>query len=92
MNELIHVLDDFRAFNWTPPKYAHLPLLMNDDGTKLSKRNSNMTVEAYRNDGIYPLALLNVIVSSGGGFGNEDHVKLGIKSFDELISKVTSYN
>ncbi|XP_065203765.1 nondiscriminating glutamyl-tRNA synthetase EARS2, mitochondrial [Planococcus citri] len=77
----------YKAFNWTPPKYAHLPLLMNDDGTKLSKRNSNMTVEAYRNDGMYPSTILNVIVSAGGGFKTEAHAKLKLREVDELISK-----
>lgn len=83
------MISTFRAFNWVPPKFAHLPLLMNADGTKLSKRNSNMTVEAYRNDGIYPLALINLIISSGGGFSKvieEDECK--IKRLQDLTKTV----
>lgn len=79
-----------RALSWTPPKFAHLPLLMNADGTKLSKRNSNMTVDAYRNDGIYPIALTNFIISSGGGFRKNDaeNEKCKIKKLDELTRTV----
>lgn len=36
------------AFGWTPPQYAHLPLLLNSDGSKLSKRHGNANVEYYK--------------------------------------------
>lgn len=39
---------DFRAFGWVPPQYAHLPLIQNSDGTKLSKRQGNVNIEHYR--------------------------------------------
>lgn len=38
----------YRAFGWTPPQYAHLPLLLNHDGSKLSKRQNNANIEYYR--------------------------------------------
>lgn len=37
-----------RAFKWVPPQYGHLPLLMNADGTKLSKRQGNINIDHYR--------------------------------------------
>lgn len=58
----------YRAFNWIPPKYAHLPLLMNADGTKLSKRQGNINIGHYRDNGIEPKALINFITLAGGGF------------------------
>lgn len=41
----------FRAFEWAPPEFGHLPLIVNSDGTKLSKRQSDVKVEDYRNKG-----------------------------------------
>lgn len=61
----------YRAFNWIPPKYAHLPLLMNGDGTKLSKRQGNINIGHYREQGIEPQALVNFITLAGGGFRRE---------------------
>lgn len=37
-----------RAFGWQPPTYAHLPLILNPDGTKLSKRHDHANVDYYR--------------------------------------------
>lgn len=62
-----------RSFDWTPPQYAHLPLLTNSDGTKLSKRQGNINIEEYRSRGIYPQALINFITQAGGGGFNRDH-------------------
>lgn len=36
------------AFNWTPPLYAHLPLILNEKGTKLSKRENDANVDYYK--------------------------------------------
>jgi len=38
----------YKAFGWTPPLFGHLPLLVNADGSKLSKRTGDVHVEAYR--------------------------------------------
>ncbi|XP_040151005.1 probable glutamate--tRNA ligase, mitochondrial [Anopheles arabiensis] len=61
----------FHAFGWRPPQYAHLPLIMNPNGSKLSKRQGDVQLEHYRNNGVFPQALLNYITQSGGGFGRE---------------------
>ncbi|OXU22426.1 hypothetical protein TSAR_000637 [Trichomalopsis sarcophagae] len=58
----------YKAFGWSPPQYAHLPLIINSDNTKLSKRQNDIRVEHYRKDGIFPLALVNYITAAGGGF------------------------
>lgn len=77
----------YKAFGWDPPEYAHLPLLMNADGTKLSKRQGDITVNFYRESGILPRALINFVTYSGGGFRRgEKHEGFEIKSYsmDEL--------
>ena len=38
----------YEALGWSPPSFAHLPLIMNADGTKLSKRQGDVHVESYR--------------------------------------------
>ncbi|KAJ1886443.1 hypothetical protein LPJ66_009632, partial [Kickxella alabastrina] len=49
----------FAAFGWPAPQYAHLPLLMNADGSKLSKRNADAPVQNYVDKGYLPAALIN---------------------------------
>ncbi|WVW81906.1 glutamate-tRNA ligase [Kwoniella bestiolae CBS 10118] len=55
----------YKAFGWTPPKFAHLPLLCNPDGTKLSKRKGDTFVEHYMNKGYEPPALINFLALMG---------------------------
>ncbi|KAJ2080300.1 Glutamate--tRNA ligase mitochondrial [Coemansia sp. RSA 988] len=55
----------FRAFGWPIPQYAHLPLLMNIDGSKLSKRNRDGPVQRYIEDGYLPSALVNYTAQLG---------------------------
>ncbi|CAH2099456.1 unnamed protein product [Euphydryas editha] len=86
----------YRAFGWTPPQFGHLPLIVNADGTKLSKRQSDVKVEDYRTKGIYPLALVNYITLSGGGFEHVVGEGIRLKTMDELaeefqIDKITSH-
>lgn len=58
----------YQAFGWKPPRYGHLPLITNSDGSKLSKRQNDIQIDSYRRQGIFPQALLNFIIQSGGGF------------------------
>lgn len=51
----------YRAFNWSPPAFGHLPLIMNADGSKLSKRQNDIKLEYYRERGIFPESLINYI-------------------------------
>ncbi|XP_076312089.1 putative glutamate--tRNA ligase, mitochondrial isoform X2 [Tachypleus tridentatus] len=74
----------YRAFGWTPPVFAHLPLLLNRDGTKLSKRQGDIHVEHFKNVGYFPDAVINFIANMGGGFGKHQR-KLFL--IEELISK-----
>lgn len=51
----------YEALGLTPPQFAHLPLLVNADGTKLSKRTGDVRVESYRDKGFEPEALNNFL-------------------------------
>lgn len=55
----------YQAFGWKPPQFAHLPLLLNPDRSKLSKRQGDIAVEDYLAKGYLPDALLNFIALLG---------------------------
>ncbi|GJQ87046.1 hypothetical protein Trydic_g6805 [Trypoxylus dichotomus] len=86
----------YRAFGWDPPIYGHLPLLVNVDGTKLSKRQGDIQISHYRDREILPQALVNYITISGGGFEKDllRNVRPKCYSMDELVQQfdVTKIN
>ncbi len=55
----------YQAFGWTPPKFIHLPLILNKTGGKLSKRQGDVFVEQYRDKGYLPEAIVNFCVLLG---------------------------
>ena len=77
----------YRALGFEPPKFAHLPLLVNSDGAKLSKRQGDVHVEDFRMKGYYPESVMNFITTSGGGFGFSGNVNSDkLYSMEELIN------
>ena len=73
----------YQAFGWAEPIFAHIPLLLNPDKTKLSKRHGHVSVEEYINDGYLPEALINYITFLGWNPGTEQE----IFSMEELIKE-----
>ena len=71
----------FRAFGWELPVFAHLPLLLNPDKSKLSKRQGDVAVEEYRMKGYLREALVNFVALLGWNPGDERE----IFSLDELV-------
>lgn len=55
----------YRAFGWEAPEFAHLPLILNPDKSKLSKRQGDVAVEDYLKKGYLPEALLNFVAFLG---------------------------
>jgi glutamyl-tRNA synthetase len=55
----------FRAFGVEPPKYAHIPLILNIDGTKMSKRDKGASLLTYGEEGYLPAALVNYLCLLG---------------------------
>ena len=74
----------YNAMRWTPPAFAHIPLIHGPDGTKLSKRHGALGVDAYRDMGYLPEALRNYLLRLGWSHGNEETIETGqaIKWFD----------
>jgi len=75
----------YRALGWEPPEFAHLPLVTNPDGTKLSKRHGDATVESHLARGYLPETVLNYVCLAGGGFSELDPRVL--TSLSELTEK-----
>jgi glutamyl-tRNA synthetase len=55
----------YEFFGWDCPAFAHLPLLLNADRSKMSKRSGDVAVEEYRKKGILPQALINFVALLG---------------------------
>ncbi|HWX22071.1 MAG TPA: glutamate--tRNA ligase family protein [Candidatus Binatia bacterium] len=55
----------FRAFGVEPPKYAHIPLILNIDGTKMSKRDKGASLTTYLDEGYAPEAIVNYLCLLG---------------------------
>lgn len=62
----------YEAFGKTPPKFAHLPMMLNQKGAKLSKRDGAVGVFEYRDAGYAPDALLNYLVRFGWSHGDQE--------------------
>jgi glutamyl-tRNA synthetase len=57
----------YEAFGWSPPRFAHLPLLLNHDRSKLSKRHGSVSIDDFRVEGFLPEALVNFVALLGWG-------------------------
>ena len=92
--EITHVIRGDDHLNNTPrqinilnalgrplPRYAHVPMILGDDGARLSKRHGAVSVVAYRDEGYLPEALLNYLVRLGWSHGDQE-----IFSLDEMIA------
>ncbi len=75
----------YRAFNWKMPEFAHIPLLLNKDKTKLSKRQNDVAVEDYIQKGYLKEAILNFIALLGWNPGEGETQE--IFSMEELVAR-----
>jgi glutamyl-tRNA synthetase len=63
----LHVIM-YNAFGWVPPAFCHLPMVMGQDGKKLSKRHGATSVDEFRRQGYLPDALINYIALLGASY------------------------
>ncbi|MDP2625014.1 MAG: glutamate--tRNA ligase [Candidatus Peregrinibacteria bacterium] len=75
----------YKAFGWDMPQFAHIPLLLNKDKTKLSKRQNDVAVEDYMAKGYLTEAVINFIALLGWHPGSGEIQE--IFSMEELIEK-----
>ena len=73
----------YKAFGWQPTEFAHLPLILNPDKSKLSKRQGDVSVEDFLDKGYLPEALLNFVAFLGWNPKTEQE----LFSLDELTQQ-----
>ncbi len=81
LNNTPRQINILRALGAEPPQYAHVPMILGDDGKRLSKRHGAVSVMQYREEGYLPEALLNYLVRLGWSCGDRE-----IFSLDEMIT------
>ena len=73
LNNAFRQLPIYRAMGWDEPVYAHIPLIFNADGTKMSKRKNAVAVDVYRDElGMLPEAVANYLLRLGWGHGDDE--------------------
>ncbi|MGH8373181.1 MAG: glutamate--tRNA ligase [Gammaproteobacteria bacterium] len=81
INNTPRQINIFKALGAETPQYAHLPMILGPDGTKLSKRHGAVSVMQYREDGFLPEAVLNYLVRLGWSHGDQE-----IFSREEMVA------
>jgi len=71
----------YRAFNWDAPHFAHLPMILGPDKSKLSKRHGATAINEYREMGYLPEAMINFLSLLGWSLDD----KTEIMSVEEII-------
>lgn len=75
----------YNALGWDPPLFAHLPLVLNRDGSKLSKRQNDLHLDTLRTQTFMPESVANFMSLVGGGFDKEYSLDK-VYSFNQLSS------
>ena len=75
----------YNAFGFKMPEFAHIPMILGEDGSRLSKRHGATSVTEYRDKGYLPHALVNFLALLGWSPGNDQE----IISITEMIEKFT---
>lgn len=72
INNTPRQMNILKALGANLPEYAHLPMILGDDGARLSKRHGAVSVMQYRDEGYLPGALLNYLVRLGWSHGDQE--------------------
>jgi glutamyl-tRNA synthetase len=93
LNNTPRQMNMLRALGASLPAYAHLPMILGADGTKLSKRHGAVSVLQYQEEGYLPSALLNYLLRLGWSHGDQELFTRDemIRAFDlEHVGKAAS--
>jgi len=77
----------YQALGYPVPEFAHVPMILGADKTRLSKRHGATSVMVYREMGFLPEALVNYLVRLGWSYGDQEIFSMG-----ELIEKFSLEN
>ncbi len=72
VNNTPRQINILKALGATAPRYAHLSMILGDDGTKLSKRHGAVSVMQYDEDGYLPEAVINYLARLGWSHGDDE--------------------
>ncbi|MGF1644591.1 MAG: glutamate--tRNA ligase [Thiotrichales bacterium] len=72
LNNTPRQINILNALGATLPRYAHVPMILGEDGARLSKRHGAVSVMQYAEDGYLPEALLNYLVRLGWSHGDQE--------------------
>jgi glutamyl-tRNA synthetase len=96
INNTPRQINILRALGFEPPRYAHVPMILGDDGARLSKRHGAVSVISYRDMGYLPEALLNYLVRLGWSHGDQEifSIEQMIELFDisDVNKAASSFN
>jgi glutamyl-tRNA synthetase len=96
INNTPRQINIYHALDAEPPQFAHVPMILGDDGARLSKRHGAVGVMQYRDDGYLPQALLNYLVRLGWSHGDQETFSLAemVELFDiaDVNRKASAFN
>ena len=84
LNNAFRQTQIYRALDWPVPQFAHVPLIHDASGAKMSKRRGTVAVDAYREMGYLPEALRNYLMRLGWSHGDDEIISTedAIRWFD----------
>jgi glutamyl-tRNA synthetase len=96
INNTPRQINILKALGAPVPEYAHVSMILGDDGKKLSKRHGAVGVMQYRDDGFLPEALLNYLVRLGWSHGDQeiftvDEMKASF-SLNDISKSASAFN
>jgi len=96
LNNTPRQINILKALSQEPPRYGHVPMILGDDGARLSKRHGAVSVIQYRDDGFLPEALLNHLVRLGWSHGDQELFSLDqmieLFDIDQVNKSATAFN
>ncbi len=87
VNNTFKQINVFKALKVEPPTYGHVPMILGEDGKRMSKRHGAVGVSEYRDMGILPQAFMNYLARLGWSLGDRE-----IFTLDELVNNFRSGN
>lgn len=75
----------YNAFKWTPPQFGHVPLLVDQNGQKLSKRNADIDLSSFKDkQGIFASTLVNFASLLGWSHTHKSDV-LSLEELEQMV-------
>ncbi|WP_026374535.1 glutamate--tRNA ligase [Aestuariibacter salexigens] len=96
VNNTPRQINILKALGAPIPEYAHVSMILGDDGKKLSKRHGAVSVMQYRDDGYLPQALMNYLVRLGWSHGDQEifsqQEMIELFSLDAIGQSASAFN